>query len=176
MDDITYDKLDSNRITCQISYIAKKRLGVPDQYILQICELSGNLLIWPAIWSCVALRNDAFVTTPNVTSNLYIKKWLEECLLPLIRQHKSPVKFWPGFTSYKVAVISKDKNLIYAAELRPKENFGGSLSVCPRQLLGQFETKSIYWKVELRAFPKLNGRLCAQWWATSELKFLSSSE
>lgn len=136
MDDETYVKVDPKQIPGQTFYVAKKRLGVPDKYkFVQICKFGKKLLIWQAICSC-GMKSKAFVVTSTMTSDLYISECLQKRLLPFIRKHNSPVKFWPDlaschysldamawYESNGVDFIPKDMNPPNVPEFRPIEKF-----------------------------------------------------
>lgn len=136
MDDETYVKVDPKQIPGQMFYVARKRLGVPDKYkFVQVCKYGKKLLIWQSICSC-GMKSKAFVTTGTMKSDVYINECLQKRLLPFIKHHESPVKFWPDLASchYSNASISwfrrneidfipREMNPPNVPEFRPIEKF-----------------------------------------------------
>lgn len=136
MDDETYTKADLKQLPGPQFYVASKRLAAADKFKYQkLDKFCKKFLIWQAICSC-GLKSRLFVTTSKLDSNLYIKECLQKRLLPFVRQHDNPVKFWPDLASahYSAAtmdwyqknnidVIPKTMNPPNCPEFRPIEKF-----------------------------------------------------
>lgn len=136
MDDETYVKLDLNQIPGTKFYVAKERLNVDNRYKhIKMAKYAKKVMIWQAICSC-GKRSFPFITSKTMTSNLYITECLQNRLLPLIRQHDAPIKFWPDLASChysrvvinwykdnKVDVIPKFMNPPNCPEFRPIERY-----------------------------------------------------
>lgn len=82
------------------------------------------------------MRSKPFLTTSTLTSKIYIEECLQERLLPLIRQHRSPIMFWPDLASIHysrmtlqwfddngVQVVPRNSNPPNCPEFRPIEKF-----------------------------------------------------
>jgi transposase len=136
MDDETYVKNDFKQLPGQKFYISTMRGNVPDRYkFVHQEKYAKKLMIWQAICSC-GIKSQAFVTSLKMNRQLYIKECLEKRVLPIIRSHNVPVKFWPDLTSChyakdtmnwyetnQVDVIPKDMNPPNCPQLRPIEQF-----------------------------------------------------
>jgi len=136
MDDETYVKVDQGQIPGQKFYVATHRLNVPDKYkYVKVDKFGKKLLIWQAICSC-GLKSKAFVTSKTLNSELYMKECLEKRLLPFIKQHRSPVMFWPDLASChysratqgwyeanQVNIVPKELNPPNCPEFRPIEKY-----------------------------------------------------
>lgn len=136
MDDETYVKFDFKQIPGQKFYLSTIRGNVPNKfkYVLQD-KYAKKLMIWQAICSC-GIKSRAFVTSSKMDRHLYMKECLQKRLLPVIRSHSCPVKFWPDLASChyandtmqwykdnKVDVIPKNMNPPNCPKLRPIEEF-----------------------------------------------------
>jgi hypothetical protein len=136
MDDETYVKTDFKQIPRQKFYYSQIRGNVPKKYKhILIDKYARKYMIWQGLCSC-GLKTRAFVTTLNVSSDLYQKECLEKRLLPLIRKHQVPVKFWPDLASChyskstmkfyednNIDVVPKNFNPPNSPELRPIERY-----------------------------------------------------
>jgi hypothetical protein len=136
MDDETYVKADFKQIPGQKHYYSKIRGSVPKKYKYILMEkYAEKYLIWQALCSC-GLKTRAFVTTSNVSSELYQKECLEKRVLPHIRNHQGPVKFWPDLASchyskstlkfyedQAIDFVPKNFNPPNSPELRPIERY-----------------------------------------------------
>jgi hypothetical protein len=98
-------------------------------------KFAKKFMLWQGLCSC-GLKTRVFVTSSNMNSNLYQKECLEKRVLPFIRQHRQPVKFWPDLASChysnstmqwyednNVDIIPKDFNPPNCPELRPIEKY-----------------------------------------------------
>lgn len=136
MDDETYVKMDSKQLPGQKFYSATARCNVPKQfkYVLQD-KFPRKGMIWQAICSC-GIKSRTFITSGTMNSQMYIDECLQKRVLPLIRKHKVPVKFWPDLASIhysrltmkwfednEVDVIPKIQNPPNCPKLRPIEEF-----------------------------------------------------
>lgn len=136
MDDETYVKFDSQQIPGSSYYIASARGNVADRFKYTYHDkFAKKALIWQAICSC-GLKSKSYVTLSTMKTRNYIDECLEKRLLPLIRLHRVPVKFWPDlaschyaretlkwFEDNRVDVIPKDCNPPNSPELRPIEKY-----------------------------------------------------
>lgn len=136
MDDETYIKMNFKQLPGRSYYYARKRGCVAGKFKnIPIDKFGKKALIWQAICRC-GLKSRAFVTFSSITSDLYIKECLQKRLLPFIRQHRSPVKFWPdlatchysnatkeGYEANNVDVLPKRMNPPNCPELRPIERY-----------------------------------------------------
>lgn len=99
MDDETYLKCDHKQIPGRKFYYSSKRLNVSSKFkYVQVEKYAKKMLIWQAICSC-GIKSRPFFTAKTLNSELYVKECLKERLLPMIRSHSSPVKFWPDLAS-----------------------------------------------------------------------------
>lgn len=136
MDGETYVKMDFKQLPGQKYYSSTIRGNVPNKfkYILQD-KFAKKLMIWQAICSC-GIKSRAYVMTGTMNAELYIKECLQKRLLPVIRSHNSPVKFWPDLASIhyarstmawyeanEVDVIPKNMNPPNCPKIRPIEEF-----------------------------------------------------
>lgn len=136
MDDETYVKMDFAQLPGRGFYVAIKRLAVSDKFKFQRLEkYSKKVLIWQSICSC-GEKSRPFFTTRTLDTELYIKECLNARLLPFIRQHNVPVKFWPDlapahyskktllwYQQNQVDVIPKNMNPPNCPEFRPIEQY-----------------------------------------------------
>lgn len=137
MDDETYVKMDVKQLPGRTFYVAKMRGAVDDRYKYIKLDKFGKkkVLIWQAICSC-GLKSRPFLTFSTMTSEIYREECLEKRLLPFIRCHRSPVKFWPDlaschyskttvewYSANSVDIVPKDMNPPNCPELRPIEQF-----------------------------------------------------
>ena len=136
MDDETYVKCDFKQLPGQKFYVSKIRGNVPKKfkYVLQD-KFAKKLMIWQAICSC-GLKSKGFVTNRTMNGSLYIEECLEKRLMPFIRAHNLPVKFWPDLASCHYArvtmdwyqtngvdVVAKNQNPPNCPEFRPIEKY-----------------------------------------------------
>lgn len=136
MDDESYVKLDLKQNAGLSFYASKIRGNVSPRYKYQMLDKYGKkVLVWQGICSC-GLKTPAYMTTLNMNSQLYMKECLEKRVLPFIRSHRGPVKFWPDLASChyskatmswyennEVDVIAKNLNPPNCPELRPIERY-----------------------------------------------------
>lgn len=136
MDDETYVKADFNQLPGHQFYTAKKKGEVADKFKKKkVDKFAKKYLVWQAICKC-GLKSSFFITSGTVDQNIYIKECLNKRLLPLIRQHKGPVLFWPDLATchygklamkwYEdngVNIVPKDANPPNCPELRPIEKY-----------------------------------------------------
>lgn len=136
MDDETYVKMDVKQLPGRNFYVAKIRGGVAERYKYDKLDKFGKkVLVWQAICSC-GLKSRPFVTHSTMSGELYRQECLEKRLLPFIRCHQAPVKFWPDLASchyskdtmdwyclHAVDIIPKHMNPPNCPELRPIERF-----------------------------------------------------
>lgn len=136
MDDETYVKLDFKQIPGQKFYSADARGNVPPKFKFVKCDkFAKKCMIWQAICSC-GRKSKIFITEATLNSDIYIEECLRKCILPLIRQHNSPVKFWPDLASChyskktlewygtnNIDVIPKDLNPPNCPQFRPIEKY-----------------------------------------------------
>lgn len=139
LDDETYVKVDPRQVPGQQFYVANKRLNVADKYkYIKLDKYGKKLMIWQAICSCGG-KSRSFVTSSNISSDIYIKECLEKRLLPFIEKHnRSEVEtlFWPDLASChyskktkqwyadsKVKFIDRDMNPPNCPEFRPIERY-----------------------------------------------------
>ena len=135
-DDETYVKVDFQQLNGQKFYVSKIRGNVPKKfkYVLQD-KFAKKYMIWQGICSC-GMKSRSFVTSSTMNAQLYIKECLERRVLPLIRSHSTPVKFWPDLASCHYAkdtitwynvnnvdFISKELNPPNCPQIRPIEIF-----------------------------------------------------
>lgn len=112
MDDETFIKMDTNQLPGQKFYIASKRLNAPEKFkFIKMSKFAKKVMVWQAICSC-GMKSSPFITSLTMNTNLYIKECLQKRLLPLIRKHKAPVKFWPDLATchYSKATINWYQN------------------------------------------------------------------
>lgn len=165
MDDETPIKADFRQLPGPKFYTAQERLGVADKYkFIKLDKFGKKMMIWQAICSC-GLKSEPLVTTSTFDSKFYIENCLQKRLLPFIRRHDVPVKFWPDLASchyskstmkwYEengVDVVTKDMNPPNCPEFRPIENFWGivkkdlkktgSVVQNEKQMLGKWKTSA----------------------------------
>ena len=136
MDDETYVKCDFRQIPGQKFYYSTMCGNVSKKYkSILVDKFAKKYLVWQGICSC-GLKTKAFVTSANKNSDLYQKECLEKRILPFIRQHHVPVKFWPDlaschysnstlrwYESHGVDIIPKAHNHPNCSELRPIKIF-----------------------------------------------------
>lgn len=136
MDDETYVKCDFRQLPAHRYYSAIRRGNVANKFkFLNQDKFAKKLLIWQALCSC-GRKSRAFITPRTLNSEIYIKKCLNERLLPLIRQHASRPKFWPDLASCHYArstmewyeannvdVVAKEVNPPNCPQLRPIEKY-----------------------------------------------------
>lgn len=136
MDDETYVKVDLKQLPGRKFYVSTIRGGVAGKFkYIKMDKFSKKLMIWQAICSC-GLKSKVFVTSSTMNTDLYISECLEKRLLPLIRFHNKPTKFWPDLASCHysqkaikwygqngVDVIPKNMNPPNCPELRPIEKY-----------------------------------------------------
>lgn len=103
IDDETYVKMDFKQLPGQKYYCSMIRGNVPKKfkYVLQD-KYAKKAMIWQGICSC-GIKSRGFVTTSTINAKLYIDECLKKRLLPVIRSHKDPVKFWPDLASIHYA-------------------------------------------------------------------------
>lgn len=92
-------------------------------------------MVWQAICSC-GLKSKVLVTSANFDAQFYVENCLQKRLLPFIRQHNVPIKFWPDLASSHysklamkwfedngVDVVKKHENPPNCPKFRPIEHF-----------------------------------------------------
>jgi hypothetical protein len=135
-DDETYLKRDFRQLPGLKYYVSTIRGNVPSKYKF-VCQdkYAKKYMIWQGICSC-GLKSRSFVTSSNMDRHLYISECLQKRVLPFIRAHNSPVKFWPDLASChyakdtiewyqanEVDFITKDLNPPNCPNLRPIEKY-----------------------------------------------------
>lgn len=117
-------------------YSAKGRLLVaPKHKFKKMDKFGPKVLIWQAICSC-GRKTKPFVTKKNMDSVLYEKECIRRRLLPLYRQHTSPVIFWLDLASChyskkmlecyekeEIRYVPKEYNPPNCPEVRPIEKY-----------------------------------------------------
>lgn len=139
LDDETYVKVDPKQVPGQKFYVANKRFNVPDKFkYVKVDKYGKKLMIWQAICSC-GEKSRSYVTSSNISSDIYIEECLKKRLLPFINRHNvSGVEtlFWPDLASChyskktqqwyidnKVEFIARDTNPPNSPEFRPIERY-----------------------------------------------------
>jgi hypothetical protein len=105
-------------------------------------------MIWQAICSC-GMKSKAFITSRTMNSDLYMKECLEKRLLPFIRQHNSPVKFWPDLASCHYSAATKNWYLLNGVDVVSVEQNPPN---CP-----EFTLIERYWALVKRIIKKNGG-------------------
>lgn len=136
MDDETYVKMDFGQLPGQKFYMAMARGDVPNKYKFVFADkFAKKFLIWQAICSC-GQKTQVFVTKESMNSKLYKEECLKKRILPFIKAHKGPVKFWPDlatchysretlqwYRDNRVDFIEKDLNPPNCPQFRPIEKY-----------------------------------------------------
>lgn len=136
IDDETYVKMDFGQLPGQKFYMATARGNVPAKFKFAFMDkFAKKLMIWQGICSCGA-KTKVFVTNKTMDSKLYKEECLKNRVLPFIKAHKGPVKFWPDLASchYSREVIQwyRDNNIDFidrninppnCPQFRPIERF-----------------------------------------------------
>jgi hypothetical protein len=149
MDDETYVKNDFKQLPGQKFYVSTIRGNVPDinKFVLQK-KYAKKLMIWQAICSC-GIKSKAFVTSLKMDRHLYMKECLKKRILPMIRSHNVPVKFWPDLASCHYAKDTikwyEDNNVDLIPKNMPPPN-------CP-----QLRPIEQYWAIVKRKLKKNGG-------------------
>lgn len=108
MDDETYVKLDFSQLPGQKFFAAiHKRNVKPQHKYIFVDKFAKKLMIWQAICQC-GLKSSVFIANSTMTKEIYITECLEKRLLPLIKSHSTPVKFWPDLASIHYARATVD--------------------------------------------------------------------
>lgn len=136
MDDETYIKCDFKQVNGQKFYLSTMRGNVPEKF-KYVCldKFARKMMVWQAICSC-GRKSQAYVTSSTMKADNYIKECLQKRLLPFIKSHTVPVRFWPDlaschyarttmawFEANRVAVVQKNMNPPNCPELRPIEKY-----------------------------------------------------
>lgn len=136
LDDETYVKLDFNQLPGTKFYMAKARGDVDEKYkFVKLEKFAKKHMIWQGICSC-GLKTNSFITSSTMTSEVYMKECLQKRILPFIKKHKGPVKFWPDlaschyskrvlewYVSNNVDFIPRSMNPPNCPDFRPIENY-----------------------------------------------------
>jgi hypothetical protein len=136
MDDETYVKMDFGQLPGQKIYKATGRGDVPGKFKFVFADkFARKCLIWQGICSC-GRKTPVFVTNKTMDSKMYKEECLRKRILPYIRSHKGPVKFWPDLASchyskevlqwYRdngVDFVEKDINPPNCPQFRPIEKY-----------------------------------------------------
>lgn len=136
MDDETYVKMDFGQLPGQKFYKATGRGDVPSKFKFVFADkFARKLMIWQGICSC-GQKTQVFVTNKTMNSQLYKQECLKKRILPYIKAHKGPVKFWPDLASchysrevlqwYRdngVDFFEKDVNPPNCPQFRPIEKY-----------------------------------------------------
>lgn len=136
MDDETYVKMDFGQLPGQKFYKATSRGDVPSKFKFVFADkFARKFLIWQGICSC-GRKTEVFITNGNMDSKMYKQECLKKRILPFIKAHEGPVKFWPDLASchysrevlqwYRdngVDFIEKDLNPPNCPQFRPIEKY-----------------------------------------------------
>ena len=149
MDDETYVKSDFKQVPGQKFYVSTIRGNVPNKYKhILVDKYAKKFMVWQAICSC-GLKTKVFLTSFTMTSDLYMKECLEKRVLPFIRQHRGPGKFWPDSASchYSKATQKwcRDNNIDFIEKIINPPN-------CP-----ELRPIELYWAIVKRKLFKDSG-------------------
>lgn len=136
VDDETYVKLDLKQNAGSKYYVATIRGKVLDKWkYIFVDKYAKKAMIWQGICSC-GKKTRPFVTSSMMNSDIYIEECLKKRVLPFIRQHRVPVKFWPDlaschyskktvefYMSNNIDFVLKDCNPPNCPQFRPIEKF-----------------------------------------------------
>ena len=136
LNDETYVKANFKQLPGRKFYVSQFRGNVPDKFkYIQVDKFAKKFMVWQAICSC-GRRSEPFITNQTMTAYLYIKECLKKRLLPFIRSHRVPVKFWPDLATIhyagktnrwyeenQVDVIPKVMNPPNCPQFRPIERY-----------------------------------------------------
>lgn len=136
LDDETYVKLDFNQLPGTKFYMADARGNVDERYkFVKLDKFAKKHMIWQGICSC-GHKTKSFVTSSTMKTEVYMKECLQKRVLPFIRSHDGPVKFWPDLASChyskkvlewyainQVDYIPRDMNPPNCPQFRPIENY-----------------------------------------------------
>lgn len=136
LDDETYVKMDFGQLPGQKFYLATARGDVPAKFKFMFMDkFAKKMMIWQGICTCGA-KTPVFVTTKTMDSKLYKEECLKKRVLPFIKAHEGPVKFWPDLASchysrevvqwYRdngVDFIEKELNPPNCPQFRPIEKY-----------------------------------------------------
>ena len=103
LDDETYMKANFKQLPGRKFYVSQFRGNVPEKFkYIQVDKFAKKFMVWQAICSC-GNKSEPFITSQTMTADLYIKEGLQKRLLPFIRSHRVPVKFWPDLATIHYA-------------------------------------------------------------------------
>lgn len=136
VDDETYVKLDLKQNAGSKYYVATIRGKVLDKWkYICVDKYAKKAMIWQGICTC-GKKTRPFVTSSMMNSDIYIEECLKKRVLPFIRQHRVPVKFWPDLASChyskktvefylnnNIDFVPKDCNPPNCPQFRPIEKF-----------------------------------------------------
>lgn len=151
MDDETYVKMDFGQIPGNKFYLAKRKGNVAGRFKFVFADkFARKLMIWQGICSC-GKKTKTFITGDTMNGNVYKEECLQKRVLPFIRSHRGPVKFWPDLASChysrdvvkwykenKIDFVEKSINPPNCPDFRPIEKYWaivkGKLKKCGRTM------------------------------------------
>lgn len=136
MDDETYVKMDFGQLPGHKCYMSKLKGGVPNRFKFVFADkFARKLMVWQGICSC-GKKTKVFITGSTMNGQVYKKECLQKRILPFIKSHDGPVKFWPDLASchysrevmdwYKengIDIIEKALNPPNCPDFRPIEKY-----------------------------------------------------
>ena len=149
IDDETYVKADFKQLSGRKFYVSQFCGSVPDKFkYIQVDKFGKKFMVWQAICSCDR-RSEPFITNQTMTADLYIKECLKKRLIPFIKSHKGPVKFWPDLATVRYASKTKHWYEVNQVDVVPKVLNPPN---CP-----QFRPIERYWAMVKRILKKNGG-------------------
>lgn len=136
LDDETYVKLDLKQLPGSKYYVSTIRGKVAARWkYICVDKFGKKAMIWQGICSC-GQKTSPFVISSTMNADIYIKECLQKRVLPFIRKHRLPVKFWPDlaschyakktlefYTTNNIDFVPKDINPPNCPQFRPIERY-----------------------------------------------------